>query len=351
MTSIVDTLLAGPRGRRLLLELAVAVERAGADGWGALSDLLFYATYDLGRRNGTGIVMFGPGAEGPHPTPSIDEIAEALDAIRIVAVDDLSVLRALVASVDGSRPWQDPDETDQLMAHPSMSEPLRRIAVRIAESGAAEWMTEPLDLRQWVVEFDDPYHPVPDERPTVSHALAEWREEQGDERGGTWWSTPPWPVPTTTRALPLRGPVGLWAVEDGFGLRAATTTAADAPADARVHEIGDAEGWAELCRAYPLDATELHHVEWGLSTGWQGRWAMPDWSIAAHDLDAVHLTTAAYLSAAGTAIPVEPGVAGFIAGWSPDTTYWLTDALERTNDVQRWESAENDDVWRRSTSS
>jgi hypothetical protein len=56
----------------------------------------------------------------------------------------------------------------------------------------------------------------------------------------------------------------------------------------------------------------------------EGRLLIPDWLAVARRYDAVHLTPAAYFTAAGRLLPVEPGVATMIAGWGPDATYWLT---------------------------
>lgn len=82
---------------------------------------------------------------------------------------------------------------------------------------------------------------------------------------------------------------------------------------------------AALCRTYPLEVTEQKRHDWYSTTGRYGRWVVPDWSAVAVDHDAVHLTAAAYLTSAGTAVPVDDGVASVIAGWYPDETYWLSD--------------------------
>ena len=50
------------------------------------------------------------------------------------------------------------------------------------------------------------------------------------------------------------------------------------------------------------------------------------------EVDAVHLTVDAYLSAAGRALPVELPAGGapactVLAGWDPDVTWWISDVL------------------------
>jgi hypothetical protein len=43
-----------------------------------------------------------------------------------------------------------------------------------------------------------------------------------------------------------------------------------------------------------------------------------------------------YLAAAGTAIDVDDDTASVIAGWAPDETYWLTDAVDFNGDFRTW---------------
>lgn len=59
-----------------------------------------------------------------------------------------------------------------------------------------------------------------------------------------------------------------------------------------------------------------------------GQW----WS----NYDAVHLQAAAYLAAAGTAIPVDADTASVIAGWGPNETYWFTPRIQRLDESTAW---------------
>lgn len=82
---------------------------------------------------------------------------------------------------------------------------------------------------------------------------------------------------------------------------------------------------ADLCARFPLEVTAQKRDDWFRTTGRTGRWDIPDWQrVAAHDAG-VHLTVSGYLTAAGTAIPVDSTTASVIAGWNPDETYWLHD--------------------------
>lgn len=356
MTDLVDVLLAGPRGRRMCLELAQGNDGEQTPEQDRLVETLFFAQ---AARSGTGVryatfttrddASASESHEPAWPDPTTEQIAAALDAVEPIAVDELSVMRALAASVDSARPWQDPDEIDLLLAEPRMTDPLRRIAERIAAADAAQWLAEPIAGEQWVVDFEvtENLRPMPP-IPTVPEALAEWRAERVDS-SGYWWVFPPWPVPVTSRARAGLGPVGLWAVEDSFGWHAASVTRAAIPVGARVYEVADAEAWAALCRSYPLELVDSSQ-EWLLCTGWEGLWVLPDWSLVARTFDAVHLTAAAYLAAAETAIPVSGDRASTIAGWAPDHTYWLTGGPDLGDEITRWttpgdDGTAPDDVW------
>ncbi len=170
--------------------------------------------------------------------------------------------------------------------------------------------------RQWTV--------IPDTsgyggavRPAAA-VLAEWRRELLDERShglgdpvtapisGTWWTTPPSGLLDTTTERDGRGPLGLWAVEDHTGWERAAVAPAAVDPSARIVVVDDAEDWAALCRAAPIDvtATTRRH-DWYRATGRDGAWVVPDWAAIAERYDAVHLTLRGWLRASGTAIPVD----------------------------------------------
>ena len=85
-------LLAGPRGRRLCLELA---QRADDD----VARRVFYAAHDLDPGAGTSrVVMFGPGAAGrPQATPH--EVADAISRASLPTLNDLTLMQALDVAV------------------------------------------------------------------------------------------------------------------------------------------------------------------------------------------------------------------------------------------------------------
>ncbi|MEN0135543.1 MAG: hypothetical protein AAGC80_10365 [Rhodococcus sp. (in: high G+C Gram-positive bacteria)] len=130
-------------------------------------------------------------------------------------------------------------------------------------------------------------------------------------------------------------PAGVWFVEDSMGCERATGRRVNIPARARVYEVDGAPAWAELCRQFPVEVTAQKRHDWYRTTGRAGRWVIPDWPRVAERYEGVHLTAAGYLAAAGTAIAVDGDSASVIAGWAPDSTYWLTDTVELDRDDSR----------------
>lgn len=257
------------------------------------------------------------------------------------AEDD--VFDALRRSVDNAAYWEQPFDTDEIGA---ADDTFRPIAERVLHSSGIDWWRAAVALDdQWYVDLQDARDAArPPALTGSAAALARWRDEEADAaesmraafRGGhgseivtgTWWSAPivPGLVPTT-RALPHRGPAGLWLVEDELGWRRARCWPVRPAREPRVYEVHGPDDWAQLARAYPLDVTDSRSPDWARSTGRRGRWVIPDWPAVSADYDAVHVSTWGYLTTAGRPVGVN-GAASLLAGWSPDQTYWLTDCLE-----------------------
>src|SRR5699024_6384843 len=160
---------------------------------------------------------------------------------------------------------------------------------------------------------------------------------------GAWWSCPPPELPSIARALVDGSPSGLWCVEDSLGWKAADARRLGAPAGLRICEIDSAEAWADLCARYPIEVTAQRRHDWYRATGRDGAWVIPDWASVADEYDAVHLQVQAYLSAAGTAIPVAERTATVIAGWGPDQTSWFTPNVRYLDETARWTLDESDE--------
>lgn len=120
---------------------------------------------------------------------------------------------------------------------------------------------------------------------------------------------------------------------------------------ARICEITGPDDWVALVTRYPLEVTKSRRHDWWRVAGWAGPWLMPDYAAAAADYEAVHLTVGGYLTASGRALAVHSARC-LLAGWDPDKTYWLADALAGVGPPVRW--IRDDSVhlgWRQADSS
>lgn len=356
-----DQLSDGPRGRRLLLELARAADpEIGRAMW----DL----SYNAAVGAGAAIVRFGIDEDGVafsddsgqpvEISHSFSDVAALIRALRRLdpAADQLT--EALRRSVDVAAYWQPPDGDDLVAAHPEVRDALAAVGTAVAEVPDAAWWHRERTAAQWASEFDPsedgaPFDAAPDAAQRWSRIAREEEERAVWERpadpaamfGGSWWSHP-WGAPHTTGELPGGCPAGIPDVEDGFGWTRAV--AIPVRGAGRTYEIRTADDWVELCGRYPLEVTASRRHEWYRTTDRAGRWLLPDWGRVAQDWDAVHLSTWAYLTAAGRALPVGEEYASVIAGWGPDETYWLTGLVRETPDPRvHWRDVDSDGSWRR----
>ncbi|MCC3278958.1 hypothetical protein LJ754_07280 [Arthrobacter sp. zg-Y40] len=341
-----DQLLAGPRGRRLCLNLAAELEPR-------IRMAVFNLGYELDPGKGVSVVRFGTatdaGGATDLPAASPEELGALLAAVDVPDLDEMPVLAALDAAVATARYWQAPDGEDVLAALPVIREALRPVADRVRASPGAGWWEQPRAREQWAVDWRDPDAPAPLGQ-DLRTVLAEWaRNTRAEElralesfryASGSWWSIPVGLL-GTIRALP----VGLDLVEDAPGWREAT--AIPVRGDGRTYEIRTADDWAQLCRAFPLEVTASRRHDWFQVTGRDGRWVIPDWERVGTQWDAVHLTVLGYLACAGRALTVDSDTASVIAGWDPDRTIWLTDVVRETGGQrQSWHRSQPGDAWR-----
>jgi hypothetical protein len=354
--TVVEDLLAGPRGRRFCWEVV-----SGTVGDQPDDDTLFWASYWISVRRGEGVSLFGPGASDPRPAPSDDRVLAAVEAL-LDAADPSSAtldqaLAALGRTAASAMWWQEPDTEDVLLGTvvpPALHE---RIASAVAAAPGVQVLLAPVPTpRQWAVTPDAPGWGGPS-RP-ADELLAEWRRELLDERShglgdpvtapisGTWWTTPPSGLLDTTTERDGRGPLGLWAVEDHTGWERAEVAPATVEPSARIAVVDDVEDWAALCRAAPIDvtATARRH-DWYRATGRDGDWVVPDWVAVTERFDAVHLTLRGWLRASGGAVPVDDTTASVIAGWTPDTTVWLRDPRPVLEPATRWRWSDEHNGW------
>lgn len=355
-----QTLLAGPRGRRLCFEyLAASASESGMPEGEAARMAIFWAAHQHDPNPGT-LIRIG-GGDGPFDDPVVGagDLEIALAAVDM-PMPTAELLRfALAMSVDNARYWQPPDGTDVLAAAPELMPVLERVAEVIAASPHAAWWTTPVDLDdQWALAWEGDGIPDADTDADATRAtLATWRTtmRENEERwqreraadpaarwSGDWWSTPPSSLIHTTRSLLGEGPAELWFVEDGFGWDSAVATPVDGY-PASVIEIDAPDDWVRLCRQHPLVVTASRRDDWHNATGRSGGWVHPDWAAMAEEADAVHLTVRGYLTTAGRALEVDDGWATVLANWGPDTTYWFGSTASRPADQRAWHRT--DDGW------
>lgn len=351
--SLVEMMLDGPRGRRLLLEYALASERLhdGESREESFSSGVVLASYHLDPGKRSSASSFGHGAKVAELTVvTPEETAGRLASVVLAEVTPELLLLCLSRSVDMARYWQDPDGEEVLAGTGPMREALRRVAEHLAASAETYWWRTPVEQQsQSAVQWDDaPPKVIATEPLAVVRVAREKdildeqvaaRERPADPAApcsGYWWSRPALELLSSSRELFDGSPAGLWLVEDSLGWEGAESTRLGAAAGLRVFEIDTAEAWAELCARFPLEQTAQKRHDWYRTTGRVGRWVIPDWARVAEHYDAVHLHVAAYLAAAGTVIPVDAETATVIAGWNPDETYWFTPRIRYLDDPVAW---------------
>lgn len=227
------------------------------------------------------------------------------------------------------------------------------IAEALARAPGAAWWWSACDggAQRWIRFSRGPERPPLGE---ARKALAGWaRPEAEDEarwvgrlpfppRGrsrrysATCWSTPACPLVRTTRALPGLPAVDLALMEDSPPDDTVAVLQVSPSPHAKVFEVDGAAAWCELTERFPREVTLSRRFDWWRWTAWEGRWFLSDWMQVADAFDAVHLSVAGHLEASYRALPVFGG-ATCLAGFDPDETIWLTDAVTAARRVEAWE--------------
>ncbi|MCC2317788.1 hypothetical protein [Cellulomonas chengniuliangii] len=353
-------LLRSVRGRRLCFEVA----QRGAGGAEARRAMLDEARQveeerGEGSRAAVSYLLFtGPGdAREPIPIPPL---AEALADAATQVVDARHLLPALADTVASAMYWQPPQAEDLVLADPSVSAALLPTAEAVLAAPEARWWSMPVDHDTQVrTVFEGATPSAP--QGTAAERLVRWRDTVTDaerwfarERarhpyrqiGGMWWVTPALAgLGLTSRALTGAGSAALWLTEDELGWRAAELSPCAVDSAVRVLEVTGPGDWAALVAAYPLDVTASRQPDWfGAVGAHEGSWLIPDWSAVAAAYDAVHVSVLGWLTTSGMAVPVSPGATTTLAGWGPDATWWLADAVREQGERQAW--VRDDTTWR-----
>ncbi|MDA8062495.1 MAG: hypothetical protein M0T80_08735 [Actinomycetota bacterium] len=318
-----ESLLVGPRGRRLCRELLV--------GGGFLGPLRMEV-----RR----------GKAAGDPDRLARELAGTVRRTDLhalgAAAEPTAFLGALGQTVSSAMYWQEPDETDAALAGPLVRDALRPVAEAVASAPGVSWWTGPVASEdQYQVVFPGQSEPEPPGDP--HEALVRWRAETVADEGaalerpadptaawsGRWWSTPaPSELPASTRTLGAPGSVGLSLVEDGADWTTAPCRLLRPRPGSSGFEVGSSEDWSKLVAHYPLLVPRSRRHDWHRTTGQDHLdWAIPDYLAVAEDYDAIHLSVAGYLTTSGRALGTGES-STVLAGWDPDQTWWLTDNLQ-----------------------
>lgn len=320
-----NVVLSSPRGRRLCGEVAANCHEA-------VRTPLFHASQKPADRDAR---------------RRLTEELEQIDPASVSALSEVTVTECLADAVSNARYWQEPDETDVVLAYDEVLSALTPIAQSLLAATATDWWRDGIDLpRQHYVQWlDEPATSPP--RP-AGDSLARWRataarEEQEAAKlprdadfSGTWWSTPSgFDLVHTSRSRRWLGAMQLLLTEDDLGWRQARVWPIEPMADARVFAITGPQTWATLVETYPLRVTRSRLHDWRRTTATDTEWFIPDWAAVADDYDGVHLSVYGYLTAPGTAIGLREG-ATVLAGWSPDTTFWLSDVLATGEEPVDW---------------
>lgn len=336
-------LLDGPRGRRLCWELVQY----------AVSEVPEWSRQDR---------LWSAARHGDLSGVTGDLAAGAADAAELILADQNEgpiLLTALATVTQLAMYWQEPEPEDIALDDQAVGAALLPVAEALAQAPEAAWWATPVDDgSQQLIEWPGAEPPV---LAGVPAALASWREaEAEDERdaasrpgdpaapwSGHWWSIPVLArLPQTARSLPGAGPVGLALVEDSPGWQEARCRPVRPDPAARCYEIDGAESWAGLVARYPFDVSKSRRHDWWRLTGWAGPWLMADFAAVAADYDAVHLTVLGYLTTAGRAVPAgQDDARTVLAGWAPDTTYWLADVLSGAGPATNWVPLDDGPLW------
>jgi hypothetical protein len=374
------------------------------------NETTFIAAYLQDRAHGAAVVMYqGPDTTEPEDDDALPaDVAEKLGHISPVSPTQEDLEDALAEVISGAMYWQPPHGGDIVAGAPEVRQALIPFAETILDTGLLDGWSRPLDREnQWALAWDDsdihgtvdPVFAEPlgevaegrvialdgliagddDSGSSLSRGLNAWVAEMNSteterrhdfamspfhQLSSSWWSTPPLTLWTSTSTWHGGEPIGLSLVEDSLGFERARACRLRLRPELRICEINGPEDWADLCCHYPLDVTASQRSDWFETTGRKGRWVIPDWSRVAEDFDGVHVSLAGHLRTAGAVIDV--GDAGFIedsptrpmagdtdertaslmAGWNPDTTYWLGDVVTGIAEVAEWVYDDDADAWR-----
>lgn len=156
---IAENLPTGPRGRRFLLEYALASElaRNPVRTEGTFGHAAVHTAHRLapGRMSTSELLGWNTSDEQPSGVNSA-EVVEHLNALELLEPTPELLRRALATAVGNARYWQAPDGEDLLAATPEMQIALERVAEHVAASPLTAWWSTPVAISaQQSVKWED----------------------------------------------------------------------------------------------------------------------------------------------------------------------------------------------------
>ena len=181
---------------------------------------------------------------------------------------------------------------------------LRSLARALLASPGAAWWFAPLERSRQVWLSHDGHPPVAERLVSPGGLPLSWERYAQKPANGFFTST----LIDGSSGARTALTVGMSDFVDTFQSGPIACWRLDAAPDARVFEIDGPGAWHALCVRYP-------------ARGEDGR-IVPDWSAAASDLDAVHLTVGGLLTAEQVRIDSPSGWSQH-DGWDFEQTLWL----------------------------
>ena len=281
---------------------------------------------------------------------AVRHILEEPDGRRRVDVKDpMAVLEALRRVIGGFGFWGNERDYDRLLV--AAANDLRPVADDLVASPATEWWWDDVtrdDQRFATRATDDGTAPLRGDEVAeqVKKAAKSLRTEESDARArhsspsdvpknasGAWWSIPI-PGLWTSRAVPPVPALHLVCAEERGGDRV-VVWALRIGSGARICEVREPADWTRLVEIAPVDVTMSRLADWRSWTGHEGPFYLPDWRVVAEEYDGVHVSVGGYLATRSVGVPVRDGYS-VLAGWDPDATLWLRDAIETLERVGEW---------------
>ena len=175
------------------------------------------------------------------------------------------------------------------------------LACRLLDHPGSDWWTEQLDPDRQILISAPPYQPLEKvnrqwesyaQRPTGWRATSTERSGITSLYSSIWYGTGDWPMPSSIerhKALISRS--------------------------ARVLEIAGPQDWHSFCTTYPFRITRRIGLEQDYSLS-------PDWQEVQNDLDGIHISFMAQLTAPFVKKETEHGTSALRA-WQSEATVWV----------------------------